>query len=169
MTRKKPRTAPPSEEIVRRIYPELTRCAYCGVLDELTLRWTACADPKDRSKVIGSRDYGDLMLDVIVCIWLHSGECVRGWKEEQLKRGALQWEWPEDRKPVTYPKPFVKVPPAKSYSRFKSRVVPRRKQEHKRCFCCEHYELPEHTAHRISIGYHPKDPWPGRLAPGEII
>ena len=129
-----------SEQQVRRAYPELTRCVQCGVLDQQTKR----NDFYD--------DNGD---EIYLSVWLHES-CEPQWQVPYPFQD--QYEPP----PKTYP---IKQPS----HRFLDRMVTRPRPVHDRCFCCEHYERPDHKAHRISLGYNPHKPWPGRLQPGEIL
>jgi hypothetical protein len=147
-------TPPPidSVELIRRAYPELTRCVVCQELGQT------------RRHVIK-----DQMDETRLTVWLHE-HCA----EFFVEPSELQYAYQE---PLRIFAP--KVPSSGSVVRRATermiergrdrRYRPSRPQPHRRCFCCEHHEHDDHRAHRISVGYHPQRPWPGRLEPGEIL
>jgi hypothetical protein len=186
MNNKKTRDVIPVEQ-VRRVYPELTRCVHCGVLDEQTVRYS-----------IGLDENGEPVLrleDPYVCLWLHKA-CIPAFREQTpIDPKRLEWEWGDRPKPyrrtLYFPELIFegKRSATGNVARHASEVMRTRPREfnekgisngppfttirgadtNRRCYCCEHGELPEHRAHRCKVGFHPQASWPGRLEPGELL
>jgi hypothetical protein len=146
-------------ELIRRGYPELTRCVVCQELGS-TRRWTV-------------NDFED---ERLVSYWTHR-DCANGliyfYREPKLEE--LQYQ-SHGRMPgggwgIGGRGRIVQRAMAAMRERQASgeRLRLSRPTVHTRCFYCERYERADHRAHRIGLGYSPKDPWLGRLEAGEIL